>query len=77
MTTEADLIQQLDALEAQLPQMIRDHPDDGDFWCAFAGEADAIEDNAGDHGPLVIERITGMLAKHGRYLAGIDIEPEG
>jgi FAD/FMN-containing dehydrogenase len=36
----------LDRLEALLPQLIADHPDEADFWPAFAGFADLIEDSA-------------------------------
>lgn len=61
----------LDALEAQLPALIEANPDPGDFWMAFAGEADVIEDRAGEHLGQVSERIAAMLAKHGRYLVGV------
>lgn len=65
---------QLEALEAGLPVLIAQHPDDADFWPAFAGQADVIEDAAGDHGLWVHARIAQMLAQHGRYLATVDIE---
>ena len=35
-----------DKLEATLPHLIADHPEDGNFWLAFGGEADAITENA-------------------------------
>jgi len=38
----------LDALEAKLPQMSEQYPDDGDLLEAFAGEADCIESAAPD-----------------------------
>jgi hypothetical protein len=69
MTTQAELTKLLDKLEASLPKMIEDNPDPSDFWSAFAGEADVMEDHAGDLAELVDERIQSMLAKHGRYLA--------
>ncbi|MBJ6983971.1 hypothetical protein [Luteimonas sp. MC1750] len=65
---------QLDELAAQLPQMIEDNPDHGDFWATFAGEADVIEDQAGEHCQHVMHRINAMLAEHGRYVAGVDFE---
>lgn len=71
MTDLADLNSQLDALERALPTLIADNPDPGDFWMAFAGEADLIEDQAGDHATLVSQRIADMLARHGRYMAVI------
>jgi hypothetical protein len=46
--------------------MIADNHGDGDFWCAFAGEAEVIEDAASaadcDH---VHGRIDAMLAAQG------------
>ena len=72
MATIAELTTQLDALQAQLPQLIADNPDPGDFWCEFAGQADLIEDQAGEHTALVARRIADMLAEHGRYIATID-----
>ncbi|MGH8464133.1 MAG: hypothetical protein ACRER5_08295 [Pseudomonas sp.] len=74
MTTIAELTTQLDALQAQLPKMIADNPDPGDFWCEFAGQADLIEDQAGEHTALVARRIAGMLAEHGRYVASVEVD---
>ena len=71
MTTQEQLTKMLDELEARLPHMIAEHPDDADFWPEFAGAADDIEDQAGDHRPMVIERINAMLAEHGRYIAAL------
>lgn len=65
---------QLDELAALLPQMIEDHPDPAVFWATFAGEADVIEDAAGEHCGHVMGRISAMLAQHGRYVAGVDFE---
>lgn len=77
MTDLADLNSQLDALERALPALIADNPDPGDFWMAFAGQADLIEDQAGEHAVMVGERIADMLARHGRYMAGIPVDDEG
>ena len=64
----------LDALEAGLPAMLAAYRTEGEFWMAFAGEADLIEDRAGEHCAMVQERIRGMLARHGRYLIGVDAD---
>lgn len=74
MTKRAELTVLLDALEASLPQLINDNPDDGDFWMAFAGQADLIEDEAGEHRTMVIGRIEAMLMQHGRYLATVAMD---
>lgn len=74
MTTQDQLTEMLDALEAALPAMIEDNPEPGDFWMAFAGLADVIEDQAGEHTELVARRIQKMLAEHGRYIAVVDQE---
>lgn len=74
MTTQAELVQQLDALQARLPAMIADNPDDGDFWMEFAGVADTIEPAEPELTDLFHQRINQMLAEHGRYIAGVDFE---
>lgn len=74
--TSLDQITSLpDALEAKLPDMLAAYPADGDFWMAFAGEADAIEDQAGEHVGVVNQRINAMLAQHGRFLVGVEASP--
>ena len=72
MTTLDQLMGLLDALEAKLPDLLAAYPADGDFWMAFAGEADVIEDQAGDHIEHVNRRINEMLGRHGRYLVGVE-----
>jgi len=72
MTTFDQLTTLLDALEAKLPDLLAAYPADGDFWMAFAGEADVIEDQAGDHIEHVNRRINEMLGRHGRYLVGVE-----
>ncbi len=76
MTTLEALTSQLDDLEARLPQIIADHPDHGEFWMAFAGEADVIEDQAGEHCQAVGKRLEAMLAQHGRYVSYMEIDCE-
>ena len=77
MTTFDQLTTLLDALEAKLPDLLAAYPADGDFWMAFAGEADAIEDRAGEHVGFVNRRINAMLARHGRYIAAVEIDDAG
>lgn len=72
--TPDQLTAMLDALEARLPLLIVEYPDQGDFWMAFAGEAEVIEDQSGEHAAMVRERIETMLAAHGRHIAGIALE---
>ncbi|MCO7473021.1 hypothetical protein [Stenotrophomonas maltophilia] len=55
----------LDALQDALPTLRAQAEDDGEFWMAFAGEADVLEDNAGPHAPHVAQRIQEMLAALG------------
>lgn len=55
----------LNALETELPMLIQAHGSSGDFWAAFAGQADVIEDKAGAHHMLVAQRVSAMLTKHG------------
>lgn len=74
MTGRDQLTAMLDTLEAQLPGMLVAYRTEGEFWMAFAGEADLIEDQAGEHAAMVHERIADMLAKHGRYLGRLEIE---
>jgi hypothetical protein len=63
MATRSDLEQALDALEAKIPQLQTEYADDAEFWCAFAGEADHIEDSAGaDDCDYVSQRIDAMVA---------------
>jgi hypothetical protein len=68
MKTRPELDSALDALAQQLPAMIAAHPDDADFWPAFAGVADEIADNAGaldcDH---VHTRLDAMLGCRGGH----------
>lgn len=64
-TPLSKLNRELDALEGALPMLVADYPDPSDFWPAFAGEADVIEDNAGIHLEHVQHRLNAMLAAHG------------
>lgn len=51
----------LDALEAKLPALLEQYPDDADFWNAFAGEAEVLTE--GGDAAYAQGRIDCMLAK--------------
>ena len=74
MATLDQLNALLDALETKLPDLLASSPTEGEFWMAFAGQADVIEDQAGEHVAMVSERVNKMLARHGRFIAGIEID---
>ncbi len=76
MATLEALTAQLDELEACLPQLIADYPDHGEFRVAFAGVADVIEDQAGEHCQAVAKRLAAMLAQHGRYMSYMELDGE-
>lgn len=65
MRSHDQLTALLDDLEAGLPAMIAAYPDEGDFWSAFAGQADVIEDASGSHCQDVQARLDAMLAQVG------------
>jgi hypothetical protein len=73
--TIAELDAMLATLETNLPKMINEYPDDGDFWSAFAGEADIIEDSAGEHAAHVRSRIDCMLGSAGLIPSENEGEP--
>lgn len=64
------LDEMLDGLQAALPKMIADYPDDDLFWPYFSGHADVIESSSseGDY-PYVRARIAGMLHTIGKVRA--------
>lgn len=74
MTTLDQMMDLLDALEARLPRLLASSHTEGEFWMAFIGEANVIEDLAGSHSDLVSHRINEMLGRHGRYLVGVEAE---
>jgi hypothetical protein len=56
----------LEQLEAELPQMLRDLPDEADFWPVFSRQADHILDNAdAEHYGLAWRRINCILVSAG------------
>ena len=52
-------------LEDELPRMIESDGEDGDFWSAFAGEADGIVDRAPEHAEFIQGRLNCMLGAAG------------
>lgn len=62
----SELVKMLDRLEEALPQMVLAYPDEGDFWAAFAGEADVLEEDAGEASTYVATRIGAMLRAVGK-----------
>lgn len=72
MRSRDQLIQLLDDLEASLPAMVAAHPEEGDFWSAFAGQADVIEDQAGVHSVEVGSRIDAMLVSAALALSKLE-----
>lgn len=63
--TREKIDDELAKLEQRAPVILAGNPDDGDFWSAWAGEADSIVDNAGaddyDHVQARISCILGSL----------------
>ena len=54
----------LDELERELPELLKDADDQDDFWLAFVGLSDAIEDDAA---PADLQYVRGRID---RMLAG-------
>lgn len=68
MKTHAELAGMLGALARAFPGMIAEHPDDEEFWPAFAGVADEIVDSAGAADcEYVHDRVDEMLVEHGKH----------
>ncbi len=64
--TRVELDSILDELEAELPGLMKDTEDQDDFFMAFAGLSDAIEDDASpDDLEYVRKRIGSMLGSSG------------
>lgn len=53
----AELHHQVDLLAFHVPTWLQENPDPADFWPLFAGVADLIEDEAGEHCREISERI--------------------
>lgn len=79
--SRAELQTQLDELAKQAPEIVRENPDDGDFWSAFAGASDFIVDDAGaDDYDWVLRKIDDILKANGRMPVELapsdDLPPE-
>ncbi|WP_395682097.1 hypothetical protein [Dokdonella sp.] len=63
----AKLDEMLDGLEAALPKMLIDYPDDDLFWPYFSGHAGVIEGSASaEDDAHVRARLAGMLQRIGK-----------
>lgn len=71
--TRESLGRRLDALRAQLPQLIAAHPDDAAFWPAYAELADEIKRDAGTLGDdtwhWAFDLMQAALYEHGKISA--------
>lgn len=65
MTQRAQLQKALNLIEAYLPGLLDAYPDPADFWPAFAGEADAVLEGAGEEHEWVADKLESMLNFHG------------
>lgn len=64
--TRVELDGMLDELDRDLQMLVMDNPDFDDLWAVFAGQADAIEANAGaDDIAHVRIRTSAILAAQG------------
>jgi hypothetical protein len=65
--SRAKLDEMLDGLEAALPKMTIDYPDDDLFWPYFSGHAEVIEGSASDEDDAHVRaRLAGMLQRIGK-----------
>jgi hypothetical protein len=77
LLTRKQIQKRLDAFEASLPQLVKDHEERADFLCAFAGEADEIMENASAADDVWAgEQIDQMLREHG-FPPGEEIPCDG
>lgn len=74
--TRDELQGRLDRLAADMPGLVKEYPDPGDFNSAFAGRADDITDEAGaaDH-EWVNAEIDKLLQGHGLWNSGEESMP--
>jgi hypothetical protein len=65
MTTRATLQGALNRIEAHLPHLLEQFPEPAECWPAFAGEADAVLEDAGPEHDWVADKLESMLTFHG------------
>jgi hypothetical protein len=64
--TRAELTKRLAVLDAAIPRLRADHPEDADFWNAFSSETDFATECAGSSDyDWVNAAIDDLLRKHG------------
>jgi len=65
MTDRAILQKALNRLEGYLPHLLEQFPELGEFWPAFAGEAEIVLEGAGQEADWVADKLESMLTFHG------------
>jgi hypothetical protein len=74
--SRSELTLKLKALEDAMPALLAAHPEDADFWPAFAGEAEAIEEAAAPEDfEFVRTQIDCVLGSHGLIPSDNEGEP--
>lgn len=64
--TRAQLEAELAKLDALIPELKADYPDEADFWAAFASLADAIGEGIGqEHCAWWSDQLDQLMARHG------------
>lgn len=64
--TRDDLQVLLNRITVQMPRLLREHPDQGDFLIAFAGLADEVTDRAGaEDCEWASDQLSAILRRHG------------
>lgn len=77
--TREELQRRITKLEADMPALMAEYPDPGDFNSAFAGLADEVTDNAGPaDDQWAFEQIDRILEKYDLWHPGqYDLPPDG
>lgn len=66
--TPKSIAQRLDELAEQMPQLVADHPNEGDFWAAYVRVSAPIVEDAGVTSDQTLvqaqQRLEALLAEH-------------
>jgi hypothetical protein len=73
--TREELVGLLATLKEQVPQLVQDHPDDGDFWANFACASDFILDEAGPEDFEYVLRHVDLVLEENGKLPRADFAP--